>query len=205
MKNLICLLTLFLLTNIGYASNITNTNSSPTISNKPQVSKTVGKPSLVKKHPYPKYFMRVPQITDFNNINNTVGNYFISVPKSFGDDPLKGLPQAQGAMLLRTASENLMFAVTVLDPADTISFKNTQPLPSYNNKKVMLSWTHGNNLFWQCQLSRHIDYQGDKLLLEAQTNHNNKVYQMLFVIPFVKYNVFLPQALYTLNSFREIS
>lgn len=158
-------------------------------------------PSLVKKPPLPKQFLRTPQASDFVTANSAAGSYSLLLPKAFGSDPLEQLPAAQGAMLVRAASNTLMCAATVLDPTDTVSYDAQQPLPAYANKKLYCRWQHGTALVWDCTLSRHEDFYGDKLLLEASAKQNGKTYQLLYVMPAEQTRVYLPQALYSLDSF----
>lgn len=158
-------------------------------------------PSLVKKPPLPKQFLRTPQANDFVTANSAAGSYSLLLPQAFGSDPLAQLPAAQGAMLVRAASDTLMCAATVLDPTDTVSYDAQQPLPAYANKKLYCRWQHGTALVWDCTLSRHEDFYGDKLLLEASARQNGKTYQLLYVMPAEQMRIYLPQALYSLDSF----
>ena len=146
--------------------------------------------------------MRTPQASDFISVSSEAGGYSMSVPKAFGKNPLADLPQAEGAMLVRTAGNNLMLAATVLDPADTASFKATEALPVYENAKVYWQWQHGSQLIWTCRLSAHNDYHGDKLLLTAEAQQNGKTYQLLYVMPALQADYYLPQAIYSLDSFK---
>ena len=178
----------------------------PVISNEPVPPADKPKPkpklNLVGKPPLPKQFMRTPQASDFTIISSEAGGYSMSVPKAFGKNPLADLPQAEGAMLVRTAGNNLMLAATVLDPADTASFKATEALPVYENAKVYWQWQHGSQLIWTCRLSAHNDYHGDKLLLTAEAQQNGKTYQLLYVMPALQADNYLPQAIYSLDSFK---
>lgn len=178
----------------------------PVISNEPVTPADKPKPkpklNLVGKPPLPKQFMRTPQASDFTIISSEAGGYSIAVPKAFGKNPLADLPQAEGAMLVRTAGNTLMLAATVLDPADTASFKATEALPVYENAKVYWQWQHGNQLIWTCRLSAHNDYHGNKLLLTAEAQQNGKTYQLLYVMPAAQADNYLPQALYSLDSFK---
>ena len=126
----------------------------------------------------------------------------MAVPKAFGKNPLADLPQAEGAMLVRTASNILMLAATMLDAADTASFKATEALPVYENAKEYWQWQHGNQLIWTCRLSAHNDYHGNKLLLTAEAQQNGKTYQLLYVMPTAQADTYLPQAIYSLDSFK---
>ena len=144
--------------------------------------------------------MRTPQASDFISVSSEAGGYSMAVPKAFGKNSLADLPQAEGAMLVRTAGNNLMLAATVLDPADTASFKATEALPVYENAKVYWQWQHGSQLIWNCRLSAHNDYHGNKLLLTAEATQNGKTYQLLYVMPAA--DNYLPQALYSLDSFK---
>lgn len=178
----------------------------PVISNEPVPPADKPKPkpklNLVGKPPLPKQFMRTPRASDFTIISSEAGGYSMSVPKAFGKNPLANLPQAEGAMLVRTASNTLMLAATVLDPADTASFKATEALPVYENAKVYWQWQHGNQLIWTCRLSAHNDYHGNKLLLTAEAQQNGKTYQLLYVMPALQADNYLPQAIYSLDSFK---
>lgn len=178
----------------------------PVISNEPVPPADKPKPkpklNLVGKPPLPKQFMRTPQASDFISVRSEAGGYSMAVPKAFGKNPLADLPQTEGAMLVRTAGNNLMLAATVLDPTDTASFKATEALPVYENAKVYWQWQHGNQLIWTCRLSAHNDYHGDKLLLTAEAQQNGKTYQLLYVMPALQADNYLPQAIYSLDSFK---
>lgn len=178
----------------------------PVISNEPVPPADKPKPkpklNLVGKPPLPRQFMRTPQASDFTSISSEAGSYSMSVPKAFGKNPLADLPQTEGAMLVRTAGNNLMLAATVLDPADTASFKATEALPVYENAKVYWQWQHGSQLIWTCRLSAHNDYHGDKLLLTAEAQQNGKTYQLLYVMPALQADNYLPQAIYSIDSFK---
>ena len=178
----------------------------PIVSNEPVAPADKPKPkpklNLVGKPPLPRQFMRTPQSSDFTSISSEAGGYSIAVPKAFGKNPLADLPGTEGAMLVRTAGNNLMLAATVLDPADTASFKATEALPVYENAKVYWQWQHGSQLIWTCRLSAHNDYHGDKLLLTAEAQQNGKTYQLLYVMPALQADNYLPQAIYSLDSFK---
>ena len=178
----------------------------PVISNEPVPPADKPKPkpklNLVGKPPLPRQFMRTPQASDFISVSSEAGGYSMAVPKAFGKNPLADLPQAEGAMLVRTAGNTLMLAATVLDPADTASFKATEALPVYENAKVYWQWQHGNQLIWTCRLSAHNDYHGNKLLLTAEAQQNGKTYQLLYVMPAMQADNYLPQAIYSLDSFK---
>lgn len=178
----------------------------PVISNEPVPPADKPKPkpklNLVGKPPLPKQFMRTPQASDFTSVSSEAGGYSMAVPKAFGKNPLADLPQTEGAMLVRTAGNNLMLAATVLDPTDTASFKATEALPVYENAKVYWQWQHGSQLIWNCRLSAHNDYHGNKLLLTAEAQQNGKTYQLLYVMPALQADNYLPQAIYSLDSFK---
>ena len=178
----------------------------PVVSNEPVPPADKPKPkpklNLVGKPPLPKQFMRTPQASDFISVSSEAGGYTLAVPKAFGKNPLADLPQTEGAMLVRTAGNNLMLAATVLDPADTASFKATEALPVYENAKVYWQWQHGNQFIWTCRLSVHNDYHGNKLLLTAEAAQNGKTYQLLYVMPAEQADNYLPQAIYSLDSFK---
>lgn len=178
----------------------------PVVSNEPVPPADKPKPkpklNLVGKPPLPRQFMRTPQASDFTSVSSEAGGYSMAVPKAFGKNPLADLPQSEGAMLVRTAGNNLMLAATVLDPADTASFKATEALPVYENAKVYWQWQHGSQLIWTCRLSAHNDYHGDKLLLTAEAQQNGKTYQLLYVMPALQADNYLPQAIYSIDSFK---
>lgn len=178
----------------------------PVVSNEPVPPADKPKPkpklNLVGKPPLPRQFMRTPQASDFISVCSEAGGYSMAVPKAFGKNPLADLPQAEGAMLVRTAGNTLMLAATVLDPADTASFKATEALPVYENAKVYWQWQHGNQLIWTCRLSAHNDYHSNKLLLTAEAQQNGKTYQLLYVMPAAQADNYLPQAIYSLDSFK---
>lgn len=180
--------------------------TSPVVSNEPVPPADKPKPkpklNLVGKPPLPKQFMRTPQASDFISVSSEAGGYTLAVPKAFGKNPLADLPQTEGAMLVRTAGNNLMLAATVLDPTDTAAFKATAALPVYENAKVYWQWQHGNQLIWTCRLSAHNDYHGDKLLLTAEAQQNGKTYQLLYVMPALQADNYLPQAIYSIDSFK---
>lgn len=180
--------------------------AAPVVSSKPVADASKPKPkpklSLVGKPPLPRQFMRTPQVTDFEQVTSVSGGYSLALPRIFGANPLSGLPQTEGAMLVRTAGTMLMCAVTMLDAGDTVSFNAQQPLPKYENTKVYLHWQHGAALLWSCTLSRQSDYHGDKMLLEAEATQNDRTYQLLFVMPAQRYTDLLPQAVYALDSFK---
>lgn len=188
------------------AASATNATKTPVVGNKPVAPADKPKPkpklNLVGKLPLPRQFMRTPQVNDFTVVSSEAGGYSMAVPKAFGKNPLADLPQAEGAMLVRTASNILMLAATMLDAADTASFKATEALPVYENAKVYWQWQHGNQLIWTCRLSAHNDYHGNKLLLTAEAQQNGKTYQLLYVMPAAQADTYLPQAIYSLDSFK---
>ena len=178
----------------------------PVISNEPVPPADKPKPkpklNLVGKPPLPRQFMRTPQASDFTSVSSEAGGYSMAVPKAFGKNPLADLPQTEGAMLVRTAGNNLMLAATVLDPTDTAAFKATAALPVYENAKVYWQWQHGSQFIWTCRLSAHNDYHGNKLLLTAEAQQNGKTYQLLYVMPALQADNYLPQAIYSIDSFK---
>lgn len=188
------------------AASATNATKTPVVGNKPVAPADKPKPkpklNLVGKPPLPRQFMRTPQASDFTVVSSEAGGYSMAVPKAFGKNPLADLPQAEGAMMVRTADNTLMLAATVLDPADTASFKATEALPVYENAKVYWQWQHGSQLIWTCRLSAHNDYHGNKLLLTAEATQKGKTYQLLYVMPAAQADNYLPQALYSLDSFK---
>lgn len=188
------------------AASATNAAKTPVVGNKPVAPADKPKPkpklNLVGKPPLPRQFMRTPQVNDFTIVSSEAGGYSMAVPKAFGKNPLADLPHTEGAMLVRTASNILMLAATVLDAADTASFKATEALPVYENTKVYWQWQHGSQFIWNCRLSAHNDYHGNKLLLTAEATQNGKTYQLLYVMPAAQADNYLPQAFYSLDSFK---
>lgn len=188
------------------AASTTNAAKTPVVGNKPVAPADKPKPkpklNLVGKPPLPRQFMRTPQVNDFTIVSSEAGGYSMAVPKAFGKNPLADLPHTEGAMLVRTASNILMLAATVLDAADTASFKATEALPVYENTKVYWQWQHGRQFIWNCRLSAHNDYHGNKLLLTAEAQQNDKTYQLLYVMPAAQADNYLPQAFYSLDSFK---
>lgn len=188
------------------AASATNAAKTPVVGNKPVAPADKPKPkpklNLVGKPPLPRQFMRTPQVNDFTIVSSEAGGYSMAVPKAFGKNPLADLPHTDGAMLVRTASNILMLAATVLDAADTASFKATEALPVYENAKVYWQWQHGSQFIWNCRLSAHNDYHGNKLLLTAEATQNGKTYQLLYVMPAAQADNYLPQAIYSLDSFK---
>ena len=134
------------------AASTTNAAKTPVVGNKPVAPADKPKPkpklNLVGKPPLPRQFMRTPQVNDFTIVSSEAGGYSMAVPKAFGKNPLADLPHTEGAMLVRTASNILMLAATVLDAADTASFKATEALPVYENTKVYWQWQHGRQFIW---------------------------------------------------------
>ncbi len=153
-------------------------------------------------HPASKNILHQPQTQDFDWYLNAAGGYALALPKAFGSDPLSALPQAAGPMLVRAADNNLLLSVNIIDPQDTQHYQATQALPDFPDKKLLWKWPHSAWLEWNCSLSEHQDYYGQKLLLQAQSVHNGKTYELLYIFPAGQYATYLPQALYSLNSFR---
>ena len=186
------------------AAPIPKVSSKPTVSITPKAAVPVKpKPQLklVKPLPRPRQFMRTPQQMDFTQVSSSAG-YSLAVHKAYGKNPLEGLPYAEGAMLLRSGGDTLLCAVNILDPADKTSFQSTLPLPAYTGKKVFTTWQQPGPQGWQCVLSQHKDYKGDKLLLQATSMANGKTYELLYVMPLAKFTHYLPMAIYSLNSFK---
>ncbi len=125
----------------------------------------------------------------------------------FGGDSLASLPDSKlynGTMLLRKQSEQLLLALTSLDPLDSEAYKSIAPLPLPAGSRFIASWLHSSFLTWLCCLYRQNDLFGEKLILEARAPYEGKTYQALFVFPAASYGRFLPQALYSLNSFKVL-
>lgn len=174
----------------------------PQVSNVPTNVKPKPKPKrqLVQKPPLPKMYMRIPQAMDFVSVNSAAGGYSLLLPKAFGEDPLADLPGVQDVMLTRIADDSLLCAAATFAAADA---DGQNKLPDYadDNKKVLLRWQHGVDFIWDCCLSKHVDFYGEKIILEAKASQNNKIYQLLYVLPKKSLNTYLPQALQSLDSF----
>ncbi|WP_299448694.1 hypothetical protein [uncultured Phascolarctobacterium sp.] len=174
----------------------------PQVSNVPTNVKPKPKPKrqLVQKPPLPKMYMRIPQAMDFVSVNSAAGGYSLALPKAFGADPLADLPGVQDVMLTRIADDSLLCAAATFAAADA---DGQNKLPDYadDNKKVLLRWQHGVDFIWDCCLSEHVDFYGEKIILEAKASQNNKTYQLLYVLPKKSLNTYVPQALQSLDSF----
>ena len=176
------------------------TKTSPKVSNVPANVKPKPKRRLVKNPPLPKMYMRIPQTADFVSVTSAAGGYSLLLPKAFGADPLVDLPGVKDIMLTRIADNNLLCAATTL-AADTADNKNYLPDYAGEGKKVLLRWQHGENFIWDCCLSKHVDFYGEKLVLEAGAEQSGKAYRLLYVLPKASLNIYLPQALQSLDSF----
>lgn len=172
----------------------------PQVSNVPTNVKPKPKRQLVQKPPLPKMYMRIPQAMDFVSVNSAAGGYSLALPKAFGADPLADLPGVQDVMLTRIADDSLLCAAATFAAADA---DGQNKLPDYadDNKKVLLRWQHGVDFIWDCCLSEHVDFYGEKIILEAKASQNNKIYQLLYVLPKKSLNTYVPQALQSLDSF----
>lgn len=161
--------------------------------------------NAVKQQPVSVQIMYPPQLAQFQQVTNASGSYTLLIPRIFGSNPLADFTQVNGPMLVYAADENTtMMAVNITDPMDFTHYKPLQSLPEADNKQVLEKWLHPSALNWHCTLSRQNDFNGDKLLLQAQTSVQNKNYELLYIFPFEKYNIFVPQVLYSLNSFKII-
>ncbi len=158
--------------------------------------------NAVKAPPVSRQELQPPQASDFEWVVNKAGGYALAIPKAFGGDPLAELPQAQGPMLIRAANNAQLMAVNIIDPLDKEHFRPEQPLPAFTNKQVFWKWTHSAWLDWQCSLAQQTDFYDEKLLLQAQAVHDGKTYELLYIFPSAQYRTCIPQALYSLNSFR---
>lgn len=172
----------------------------PKVSNVPVNAKPKPKRRMVKNPPLPKAYMRMPQAGDFVSVSSVAGGYSLLLPKAFGADPLADLPGVKDIMLTRIADNNLLCAATTL-AADTTDNKNYLPDYAGEGKKVLLRWQHGVNFIWDCCLSKHVDFYGEKLLLEAGAEQSGKAYRLLYVLPKASLKTYLPQALQSLDSF----
>lgn len=182
----------------------------PTLTATEQPTKPAPKPRRILKKllgtpPQSQQYLRTPLPGDLAPVVSTDGGYSIALPLAFGSDPLADLPQARHIALLRAAHDTLYCAATLLDPTDTKSYQSAAALPSFEDKQVYARWQQDAALTWDCSLSRHNDYHGDKLLLEAQAQQNGKTYQLLYVLPYRQLATYLPQALYSLSSFQLLA
>lgn len=202
-KLLICLLTA-LMTVCALTSEAAT--PAPAATNSPKAAAAKAsipvRKDAVKAPPASRQELQTPQASDFDWIVNKSGGYALAIPRALGSDPLENFPQAQGPMLIRSANNAQLMAVNIIDPLDTEHFQSEQPLPDFPNKQVFWKWTHSAWLDWQCSLSQQTDYYGEKLLLHAQALHDGKTYELLYVFPSSQYRTGIPQALYSLNSFR---
>lgn len=161
--------------------------------------------NAIKQQPASVQIMYPPQAAQFIPVTNTSGSYTLLVPRIFGSNPLADFTQVTGPMLVYAADQDTtMMAVNIVDPMDFTHYKPLQSLPEASNRQVLAKWLHPSALNWHCTLSRQTDFNGDKLLLQASTSVQNKNYELLYIFPFTKYNIFVPQALYSLNSFKII-
>lgn len=181
-------------------------SSAPVLAGAVQTTGTASLPvhtGAVKQQPQSMHFMARPQPEQFTVVSNKAG-YLVSVPKAFGSDPLSGFKGIEGPMLLYTANSTTVMAVNLIDPMDFEHYDPIQALPSLDNKQLLAKWLQPSFLNWQCELSRINDYRGDIMLLEGQSPSSHGTYEILFAFPFQQYDSLLPQALYTMNSFRTI-
>lgn len=146
--------------------------------------------------------MRPPSAADFFTAAAPNKAYVYSVPKAFGKNPLEGFSSGNGTMLTHISSDNLYCAAQVIAPEYADSYKPGVPLPEYKGKKVLLNWRHDSLLSWNCVLSKHNDFFGDKYILQGQAREGTKTCQLLYVFPKGKFYEYFPQVLYSLNSFK---
>ncbi len=161
---------------------------------------------LLPRPPASINYMVPPQQQAFSLYRSKAG-YQVLLSRDFGSDPLGYLPdsdQYSGTMLLRCQSEQQLLAFTCLDPGDSQAFSSITPLPVPEDGRLLSSWWHSSFLTWFCRLSYQQNYHGDRLLLEAQAPYQGKTYQALFLFPVADYGRLLPQALYSLNSFKVL-
>lgn len=160
--------------------------------------------NITIKQPSSQQVMQVPIVNNFHQVKNPYG-YTLAVPAALGSHTLADYPQVNGPMMVFARDKNTLMAVNVIDYTDTVSYKPVQPLPDFSNKKILCKWQHPTTSGWYCTLSRHTDFIGDKMLLQAKSNHNGKTYELLYVFPFAEYEVLLPQVLYSVNSFKYLN
>ena len=156
--------------------------------------------------PASRAYMEPPQRQLFALYRSKAG-YQLLLSGEFGGDPLASLPDSKlynGTMLLRKQSEQLLLALTLLDPLDSEAYKSIAPLPLPAGSRFIASWLHSSFLTWLCRLYRQNDLYGEKFIMEATAPFEGKTYQALFVFPAARFGHFLPQALYSLNSFKVL-
>lgn len=159
--------------------------------------------NITIRQPSSMQIMQAPTVNNFRQIKNSCG-YTLAVPVALGADTLADYPQASGPMMVFAKDKNTLLAINVIDDNDVVSYKPAQPLPDFSNKKILCKWQHPTASNWYCILSRHTDFIGDKMLLQAKSTHNSKTYELLYVFPFAQYETLLPQVLYSVNSFKYL-
>ncbi len=154
--------------------------------------------SRVPVRPAPKQYMRAPMASEFVSVKNPA--YTVLMPKSFGGDLLEGI--IWGPMMIRGENDNLFVAVNIEGKNDP--GYSTEPLPDFKGKKIYWTWTHVSAIAWNCSLSRYGDAAGRKIILDAKTQSSGNTFEVLYVFPAKEMYRYLPQALYSLNSFRLV-
>ncbi|MCD7975032.1 MAG: hypothetical protein LUF25_04515 [Phascolarctobacterium sp.] len=145
-----------------------------------------------------RQYMRTPYAADFEYVRNPA--YTVLMPKSFGGDLLNGA--ITGPMMVRGSSDNLFIAVNIEGNGD-YGFSR-EPLPDFKGGKTYWTWTHSSAITWNCSLRSYSDYAGRKIILEARTTSGEKTIDIIFAFPANEMYRYLPQALYSINSFRLV-
>lgn len=148
--------------------------------------------------PATKQYMRAPMASEFVSVKHPA--YTVLMPKSFGGDLLEGI--IWGPMMIRGANDNLFIAVNITGKNDP--GYSTEPLPDFKGKKIYWTWTHVSAIAWNCSLSRYGDAAGRKIILDAKTQNAGNAIEVLYAFPANEMYRYLPQALYSLNSFRLV-
>lgn len=196
------LLSSFFITASVYASPSLSQQNTATAVNKPQAVTIPKHKNIITAKPASRQIMREPQIYDFYQSVNTAGGYALFIPKAFGSNTLADYPQVNGPMQVFAKDASTLMAVNVIDSMDTLHFQSAKPLPDFADKTVLCKWRHPTPAALYCTLSRHTDYNGDKLILQAKSTQQRKTYELLYLCPFNEYITLLPQILYSLNSFK---
>ena len=94
---------------------------------------------------------------------------------------------------MRTAGNTLMLAQPCLTLRTLQALRQQKLCRSMKMPNVYWQWQHGHQLIWTCRLSAHNDYHGNKLLLTAEAQQNGKTYQLLYVMPALQADNYLPR------------
>lgn len=156
--------------------------------------------NFLDKPPIPIKYMQVPNPQSFQALVKK--DYHLSMPTTFGSNPLASLPGTDGPMVIRVQNNTLFMAINVIDPLDTTSFNSTQSLPEFEQKKPIIQWVFGTEGQLKCQASEYNGFYGDAIIVEGKQFANGKTYELLFSFPKSHTFEYLPTVLYSLNSFK---